>query len=267
MEEPAVIRVKEEVVTESVKEVPQVREHRKRDENDRKRQSSESQDSYERRHRHKDHKKHSRRRHSSSSRSDRRKSRRRSPSSERDRRHRRRRSDNHRHYKREERRSRSRTDHRGAAKRDQEETKERKVANQRPEDFEQGTLKGETKTQKGALLPGGVYIPPFKLRKMMEDLKNQEKTSLEHQKYMWEMLRKSINGIVNKVNTSNIQNIILELFNENLLRGKGLLARAIMKAQMASPNFTHVYAALIAVINTKLPAIVKILVERVLIQF
>jgi len=47
---------------------------------------------------------------------------------------------------------------------------------------------------------------------------------------MWEMLRKSINGIVNKVNTSNIQNIILELFNENLLRGKGLLARAIMKA-------------------------------------
>ena len=65
---------------------------------------------------------------------------------------------------------------------------------------------------------------------MMEELKNKEKTSLEHQKYMWEMLRKSINGIVNKVNTSNIQNIILELFNENLLRGKGLLARAIMKA-------------------------------------
>lgn len=47
---------------------------------------------------------------------------------------------------------------------------------------------------------------------------------------MWEMLRKSINGVVNKVNTANIQNIILELFNENLLRGKGLLARAIMKA-------------------------------------
>jgi len=47
---------------------------------------------------------------------------------------------------------------------------------------------------------------------------------------MWEQLRKSINGMVNKVNVSNIQNVILELFNENLLRGKGLLARAIMKA-------------------------------------
>lgn len=36
---------------------------------------------------------------------------------------------------------------------------------------------------------------------------------------------------------------------------------------MASPGFTHVYTALIAVINTKLPAIVKLIIERVLIQF
>jgi pre-mRNA-splicing factor CWC22 len=102
---------------------------------------------------------------------------------------------------------------------------------------------------------------------MLEDLKKQEKNTIEYQKYMWEMLRKSINGIVNKVNVANIQNIILELFNENLLRGKGLLARAIMKAQMSSPNFTHVYAALIAVLNTKLPDIVKMIIHRVLMQF
>lgn len=47
---------------------------------------------------------------------------------------------------------------------------------------------------------------------------------------MWELLRKSINGIINKVNITNIQNIIVELFNENILRGRGLLARAIIKA-------------------------------------
>ena len=47
---------------------------------------------------------------------------------------------------------------------------------------------------------------------------------------MWEQLRKSINGLINKVNVSNISNIIMELFSENLLRGKGLLARAILKA-------------------------------------
>lgn len=47
---------------------------------------------------------------------------------------------------------------------------------------------------------------------------------------MWELLRKSINGIINKVNITNIQNIIVELLNENILRGKGLLAKAIIKA-------------------------------------
>jgi len=105
------------------------------------------------------------------------------------------------------------------------------------------------------------------MKKILEGLKASDKHSLEHQRYMWEMLRKSINGIINKVNVANIQNIVLELFNENILRGKGLLARAIMKAQMASPNFTHVYAALIAVVNTKLPDIVRLLISRVVLQF
>lgn len=36
---------------------------------------------------------------------------------------------------------------------------------------------------------------------------------------------------------------------------------------MASPNFTHVYAALIAVINTKLPEIGALILKRVMIQF
>ena len=45
------------------------------------------------------------------------------------------------------------------------------------------------------------------------------------------------------------------------MRGRGLLAKAIIKAQMASPNFTHVYAALISVINTKLPEIGNLIVS------
>ena len=84
---------------------------------------------------------------------------------------------------------------------------------------------------------------------------------------MWEQLRKSINGMVNKVNVSNISNIIMELFSENLMRGKGLLARAIMKAQMASPTFTHVYAGLLAAVNTKLPDVVRLVINRVIDQF
>lgn len=65
----------------------------------------------------------------------------------------------------------------------------------------------------------------------------------------------------------NIHGVILDLFNHNLIRGRGLLARSVLKAQSASKNFTHVFAALVAVINTKLPDVVKILVHRVIFFF
>ncbi len=94
-------------------------------------------------------------------------------------------------------------------------------------------------------------------------MEQDDKNSEQHQKFMWEQLRKSINGIVNKVNISNISEIIMELFNENLMRGKGLLARAVMKAQMSSPTFTQVYAALLAAVNTKLPDVVRLVIHRV----
>ena len=81
------------------------------------------------------------------------------------------------------------------------------------------------------------------------------------------MLRKSINGIVNKVNVANISNIIMELFNENLMRGRGLFAKSVIKAQTASPTFTQVYAALLAAINTKLPDIARLVIHRIIDQF
>ena len=36
----------------------------------------------------------------------------------------------------------------------------------------------------------------------------------DYQKMMWDFLKKSLNGIINKLNSSNIQNIVLELFNK-----------------------------------------------------
>lgn len=72
---------------------------------------------------------------------------------------------------------------------------------------------------------------------------------------------------MNKVNVTNIQNVVIELFSQNLLRGKGLLARAIMKAQTAATNYSHVFAALVAIINTKLPDVVKLLIHRLILQF
>lgn len=112
---------------------------------------------------------------------------------------------------------------------------------------------------------GGVYIPPFKLAQMRREIK--DKNSEAYQRTTWDALRKSINGLINKVNVSNIGNIIPELFQENLVRARGLLARSIMKAQLASPGFTHIYAALVAVLNTKMPENGELLIKRVIYRF
>ncbi|KAF3638999.1 putative protein transport protein SEC23-like [Capsicum annuum] len=78
-------------------------------------------------------------------------------------------------------------------------------------------------------------------------------TVSEYERMSWDALRKSINGFMNKVNAINIKNTVPELFGENLIRGRGLFCRSIMKSQMASPIFTDVFAALVAVVNSKIP--------------
>ncbi|KAF3631187.1 Pre-mRNA-splicing factor CWC22 -like protein [Capsicum annuum] len=111
---------------------------------------------------------------------------------------------------------------------------------------------------------GGVYIPPFKLARMMKEV--QDKSSVEYQRMTWDALRKSINGLVNKVNAANLKNIIPELFAENLIRGRGLFCRSCMKSQMASPGFTDVFAALVGVVNTKFPEVGDLLLRRIILQ-
>ncbi|CAI9776684.1 unnamed protein product [Fraxinus pennsylvanica] len=112
---------------------------------------------------------------------------------------------------------------------------------------------------------GGVYIPPFKLARMLKEI--DDKSSVDYQRMTWDALRKSINGLVNKVNAINIKNIIPELFAENLIRGRGLFCRSCMKSQMASPGFTDVFAALVAVVNTKFPEVGDLLLRRITLQY
>ncbi|RWW65950.1 hypothetical protein BHE74_00026722 [Ensete ventricosum] len=111
---------------------------------------------------------------------------------------------------------------------------------------------------------GGIYIPPHRMAQMMREV--QDKSSEAYQRLSWDALRKSINGLVNKVNATNIKNIVPELFMENLIRGRGLFCRSCMKSQMASPGFTDVFAALVAVVNTKFPLIGRLLVVRIVLQ-
>ncbi|ORZ22607.1 armadillo-type protein [Absidia repens] len=112
---------------------------------------------------------------------------------------------------------------------------------------------------------GGAYIPPHRLRQLQQNL--TDKSSNDYQRMTWEALKKSINGLINKVNMANIKMIVPELFGENLVRGRGLFCKSIMKAQSASIPFTPIYASLVSVINTKLPSIGGLLVTRLVIQF
>ncbi|KAL2813613.1 hypothetical protein BDW59DRAFT_154735 [Aspergillus cavernicola] len=112
---------------------------------------------------------------------------------------------------------------------------------------------------------GGTYIPPARLRALQAQI--TDKTSKEYQRMAWEALKKSINGLINKINVSNIKFIVPELFGENLVRGRGLFCRSIMKAQAASLPFTPIYAAMVAIVNTKLPQVGELLLSRLIVQF
>jgi pre-mRNA-splicing factor CWC22 len=112
---------------------------------------------------------------------------------------------------------------------------------------------------------GGVYIPPARLRELQAQITDQ--TSKEFQRMAWDALKKSINGLINKVNISNIKYIVPELFGENLVRGRGLFCRSIMKAQSTSLPFTPIFAASAAIVNTKLPQVGELLVKRLVVSF
>ena len=112
---------------------------------------------------------------------------------------------------------------------------------------------------------GGVYIPPAKLRELQKNIKDPQ--SKEYQRMMWDALKKSINGMINKVNVGNIKELVPELFNENLIRGRGLFCRSIMKAQASYDEISDVLACVVAIVNTKLPRVGELLVDRLIWQW
>ena len=167
-------------------------------------------------------------------------------------------------------RSRSRSDNDDNAKgsvRNEETPEPEQIPVETPEQKAQREKKQQQRQMNELLTTrtGGAYIPPAKLRLMQEQI--TDKASAAFQRLAWEALKKSINGLINKVNSPNIAIIVRELFAENIVRGRGLLCQSIMQAQTASPTFTHVYAALVAIINTKFPNIGELLLKRLILNF
>lgn len=62
---------------------------------------------------------------------------------------------------------------------------------------------------------GGAYIPPHRLRAMMAEQSELDNQSAEYQRLRWDALRKSINGLINKVCTSSTAYIKKVLITKN----------------------------------------------------
>jgi len=108
-------------------------------------------------------------------------------------------------------------------------------------------------------------MPPAQLRSL-QAAAAQDRTNAEYQRLL-ERFAQVDHRYLNRVNVDNIKHIVSELFSENLIRGRGLFARSTMKAQAASLPFTRVFAALVSVLNTKLPMLGKSLLHRLISQF
>ncbi|XP_020868205.1 LOW QUALITY PROTEIN: pre-mRNA-splicing factor CWC22 homolog [Arabidopsis lyrata subsp. lyrata] len=105
-------------------------------------------------------------------------------------------------------------------------------------------------------MEGRYIVPALKKKNKSHDVERES----------WDELRRRINGLVNKVNTNNLRHVVLELLEENLIRGRGLLCRSCIKSQIASPLFSDVIAALIAVVNSRFPLIGDLLLRRLVLQ-
>lgn len=111
--------------------------------------------------------------------------------------------------------------------------------------------------------PIGTYLPPAKRVKSEKfDIGSED-----YQRQEWDENKKKITGLINKANSTNVTVIVKELFKCNLIRYKGLFASALIKAQETSPTFTDVYAALLAVINSRIRTIGSLVVNRILLQY
>jgi hypothetical protein len=103
-----------------------------------------------------------------------------------------------------------------------------------------GTGAPSARTEKPAGKAGGVYIPPFKLAQMLSE--QNDTTSEAYQKLSWDALRKSINGLVNRVNASNVPIIVGQLLKEVLSLSILFLGFNLLRSVLISINMhSHFY--------------------------
>lgn len=111
--------------------------------------------------------------------------------------------------------------------------------------------------------PVGAYIPPARR------VKNEkfDDGSEDQQRFLWDENKKKITGLINRANACNLTVIVKELFKCNLIRYKGLFTSALIKAQEVSSAFTDVYAALLAIVNSRIRSIGVLVINRIILNY
>ncbi|ESL09882.1 hypothetical protein TRSC58_02393 [Trypanosoma rangeli SC58] len=118
------------------------------------------------------------------------------------------------------------------------------------------------------------YVPPHRKREVSEIYGNKttenndgKTTSEALQRESWQALSRSITGIINRVSGDYVELSATELFRENIIRGRGLLCRSLMRAQLADPDLSNVFSSLVSRVNKEFSIIGLLLVKRLVVQW
>lgn len=91
---------------------------------------------------------------------------------------------------------------------------------------------------------------------------------LERQRLDWVRTKRSISQLLELCDEPNVRETSIAIFQSvNLFHFKGVLVRRLMKIQRQRRHLSAVYASLVAVLNSKLPEIGELLIDRLILQF
>lgn len=109
------------------------------------------------------------------------------------------------------------------------------------------------------------YLPPFRRRRRRpHGPMPQDPDAL--QRDAWHQTVQHVHLTLNRVAKHNVAATAKSLFRINLVRARGVFAKSILRLQVGSPGLSDVLAALVAVVNSRMPGVVALLIARVVAQ-
>ncbi|CUG92062.1 membrane-associated protein, putative, partial [Bodo saltans] len=107
----------------------------------------------------------------------------------------------------------------------------------------------------------GRYVPPQ--RRVASGGSRKDASSFQRETFS--ALKRTFTGLANRVSFDNVQNVAVEVFRENVVRGRGLFCDALLRTQQFNPEVTQVFAALVAIVNRKIPRVGLLMLKRLVV--